>query len=146
MDKNAGFTLIELMVVIVIIAILAAIALPSYQAYTRRAIAAQAQQEMQRIAVLLERHKARNFSYKGFDLTAQSIPIPHTYSFDLKDADDVNKLLSATDAIGRSWVLKAVTTNSQNYNFLMTSSGIRCKNKANANITVAGCGTGGEVW
>ena len=60
MKKNDGFTLIELMVVLIIIAIIAAIAIPSYQAYARRALAAQMQQEMQRISVLLERHKARN--------------------------------------------------------------------------------------
>ena len=64
--KN-GFTLIELMVVVVILAIIAAIALPSYSAYTRKAAVSQAEQEVQKIAEQLERHKSRNFSYKGFD-------------------------------------------------------------------------------
>lgn len=147
MKKFSGFTLIELMVVVVIIAILAAIALPSYQSYARRTLAAQAQQEMQRIAALLERHKARNFSYKGFDLSTQNISIPLTYSFELKD--ETNKLLSASDAVGRSWLLKVTTTNAQNYNFLMTSSGLRCKNMTAVNITITGsigCGTGEEKW
>lgn len=147
MNKYTGFTLIELMVVVIVIAILAAIALPSYQAYARRALAAQAQQQVQQVAALLERHKARNFSYKGFDLTTQGITAPRTYSYELKD--ETNKLLSASDASGRSWLLKATTTDSRNFNLLMTSSGIRCKNLTANNISITGtigCGTGEEPW
>lgn len=155
MTKQRGFTLIELMVVLVIIAILAAIAIPSYQAYSRRAKAAQAQQEMQHIAVLLERYKARNFSFKGFNVNTYGIAMPQTYSVDLKDGATTTtatkgvgngKLLTALDASGSSWVLYIITTDSQNYSFLMTSTGIRCKNKTETNITSAGCGVGSEPW
>lgn len=66
-NTEKGFTLIELMVVVVVVAILAAIAVPSYQHYIRRAHLAQAQQEMLKLAEQLERHKAKNFSYKGFN-------------------------------------------------------------------------------
>ncbi|NKG35904.1 type IV pilin protein [Acinetobacter junii] len=155
MKKNDGFTLIELMVALIIIAITAAIAIPSYQAYARRALAAQMQQEMQRISVLLERHKARNFSYKGFDLSTQDVDAPRTYTFDLKDGATTTtaakgagngRLLSATDASGRSWVLYGTSSDAQNYNFLMTSTGLRCKNKTDANVISTGCGTGEEPW
>ncbi|MHA3891791.1 type IV pilin protein [Acinetobacter sp. GXMZU3951] len=145
MKKN-GFTLIELMVVVVIVAIFAAIAIPSYQAYIRRAETSKAQQEVKRIATLLERHKARNFSYKGFDLSAQTLSTPRTYSFDLKDGTDTTKLLNATGASGHTWVLKATTTDAKNYNYLLTSSGIRCRNLTAANISYTGCGTGSEPW
>ncbi|QDK96505.1 prepilin-type N-terminal cleavage/methylation domain-containing protein [Acinetobacter tandoii] len=145
MNKN-GFTLIELMVVVVIVAIFAAIAIPSYQAYIRRAETSKAQQEVKRIATLLERHKARNFSYKGFDLSAQTLSTPRTYSFELKDGTDTTKLLNATDAGGHTWVLKANTTDAKNYNYLLTSTGIRCRNLTAANISYTDCGTGGEAW
>ena len=67
MNKNLGFTLIELMVVVVMVAILAAIAIPSYQRYLERNDLAVAKQGALRIASELERFKAKNFSYKGFD-------------------------------------------------------------------------------
>lgn len=65
--SRSGFTLIELMVTVVIIALLAAIAYPSYAQYMERRDLAVAKQEALRIASELERFKAKNFSYKGFD-------------------------------------------------------------------------------
>lgn len=142
LNPASGFTLIELMVVVIIIAIFAAIAIPSYQVYARRVVASQVEQEMQRIAMLLERHKARNFSYKGFSVTAKTI---QTYTFDLKDGATGNANLATTTS-GRTWVMKATTDNVQNYNFLMTSTGIRCKNKSAANVSYTSCGVGSEPW
>ena len=56
MRKSAGFTLIELMMVIVVMAILAAIALPSYQQYIKRGKITEA---------------TSNRTYVGFDQTVQ---------------------------------------------------------------------------
>lgn len=149
--KN-GFTLIELMVVVVILAIIAAIALPSYAAYTRKAAVSQAEQEIQKIAEQLERHKSRNFSYKGFDpgyIYGQSSPMlsvsVKNYTLTIRDLDS-QKLLTSTDGDmrGQGWAIKAETTDNQNYNLLMTSTGIRCKSKSSISGYQA-C-SGNETW
>lgn len=67
MLKQRAFTLIELMVVVVIVAIFAAIAIPSYASYIERKDLAIAKQEALNLATELERFKAKNYSYKGFN-------------------------------------------------------------------------------
>ena len=163
-----GFTLIELMVVVAIIAIIAAIAFPSYQAYTRRSSESLAQQEMQKIAEQLERHKAKNFTYRDFDpnyiygetgaLNSVTLPRGATggaikYTITIRDAEDPTKLL--TDASippvirARAWTMKAEGSDTRNYDLLMTSAGLRCKNKTKSLVTYTDCGSiaaGREEW
>src|SRR5690606_9195836 len=61
----AGFSLIELMIVVVIVAILAAIAYPSYQRYVQQTREAEAQGQIMELASALEAYRAKNFSYNG---------------------------------------------------------------------------------
>ncbi|WP_159516306.1 type IV pilin protein [Acinetobacter sp. 18QD2AZ41W] len=146
LSTQKAFTLIELMVVIVIVAIFAAITIPSYQGYVRKANAAQAQQEVQRIASELEKWKSRNFNYLGFNLSSNSV---QGYSFDIRDGSALNPLLTASSASGQNWVIRAEHTANKNYTFLMSSGGLRCKNKTEANVSFTGCGTlvtGREEW
>lgn len=79
MKKTHGFTLSELMITVVVVAIIAAIAVPSYQQYIERKDLAIARQEALRIAAELERFKAKNFSYKGFDAS-------YLYTYESTDA------------------------------------------------------------
>lgn len=127
LSYRQGFTLIELMVVVVIVAILAAIAIPSYQVYARRANASEAQQEIQRLATELERWKSRNFNYQGFNLPAKTV---RNYAFEVTPTE-------------QSWAILAKTSQPQNYSFIMTNTGLRCKRQGNT-LTLD-C-TGAEPW
>lgn len=159
--KHSGFTLIEMMVVVVVLAIIAAIAMPAYSEYVRKASAAQAEQEMQKIAGHLERYKSKNFTYKYFDpkivysddasassLSIINVPVGSTgdkikYKITLRDLDDTSKELSNSAVRGSGWAMQAVVVNdSKNYNFLMTSKGLRCKTFDS--ITYTAC-TGSKV-
>ena len=154
--NNHGFTLIEMMVVIVIIAILAAIIYPNYQDHVRRAAAAQAQQEMQKIANQLEIFKSKNLTYQNFDLKDLyssnssdeiSTPVGSTgdmvkYKITLKDLTDPTLSLKSSATSGFGWAIKAESTDVKNYNLLMTSEGVRCKTKDS--VTFTAC-TGSDI-
>ena len=59
----AGFTLIEVMIVVGIVAILAAIAVPNYTRYTQRARRAEARDLLMRVAAAQERYYTNFNSY-----------------------------------------------------------------------------------
>jgi type IV pilus assembly protein PilE len=60
---GAGFTLIEVLVVMVIAAILAAVALPSYSDFVARSRRAEAKATLQQAALWMERNQAATFRY-----------------------------------------------------------------------------------
>lgn len=136
--QSKGFTLIELMIVVVVVAILSAIALPMYNEYTRRATAANALQEMQKIADQLERHKSKNFSYKNFNANFlyqnnervtstsfsnanQTLTVPLnatgsaiTYTLHIRDGNNPALRLTDAAATGKRWVILAVANSKLN--------------------------------
>jgi len=65
--RDAGFTLIELMVAAALVAILASIAMPSYQAYVRRGQLAEAFTTLADMRVKMEQHYQDNKFYGTAD-------------------------------------------------------------------------------
>ena len=72
--RQAGFTLIELMIVVAVVAILAAIAYPSYQEQIRKSRRAQAKADLVEYAQVAERVHTVNNSYAPFALPSAQSP------------------------------------------------------------------------
>ena len=83
---KAGFTLIEIMIVVAIVAILAAIAYPAFQTQVRKGRMAQAQADMLEISQFMERCFAANNSYAACALPFTASPRTGTAYYALASA------------------------------------------------------------
>ncbi len=72
MQKAAGFTLIEILIVVAIVALLASIAMPAYTEYVTRGRLVEAQGTLQAKRVELEQFFQDNRTFVGYDCTANA--------------------------------------------------------------------------
>jgi type IV pilus assembly protein PilE len=109
--RQAGMTLIELMIVVVIVGILASVAYPSYQEYTRRAKRSEAKALLADISARMERYYFDNNTYTttltelGFaSSTVKSAESNYTASLELGVPNNIRiyYLVRATPAGGHS--------------------------------------------
>ncbi|WIO73642.1 type IV pilin protein [Porticoccaceae bacterium LTM1] len=118
MNKQKGFTLVELMVVVAIAAIIAAVAIPSYFGQVLKAKRAIGKAELMEIAARQEQYFVNNKTYTD-DLTDLGYPAADYYVTADGDAsaaitDDTIYLLDATTANGGlEFTLKATPQKSQ---------------------------------
>lgn len=147
--KNSGFTLLETLVVMAMTGILAASAFGGYSKHLHKKNEAQATKMVYEIAQDLEIHRASNFSYKGFSTASYVLPEGATgskvkYNISVIDGSANAPAINSTNAIGRDYIIRAVSTTTAAHSFLYTSKGMRCKNKANNLVTNSGCGTAAQ--
>lgn len=99
-QTQAGFTLVELMIVVVIVGILASVAYPAYQEYGRRAKRTEAKALLVDSAARMERFYSNNNQYAttvaAGNLSAATESGYHTLSIGGLGADNQTYTLTAT--------------------------------------------------
>jgi type IV pilus assembly protein PilE len=96
--RQAGFTLIEIMIAVVVIGILTAVALPSYNSYLMRARLTEAFTGLAGLQPRMEQHWSNTRSYAGFDdAELRQMPLDSdSFTFALSEASDSAYLVTAS--------------------------------------------------
>ena len=159
--KQAGFTLIELMVVVAIIAILSAIAIPSYRAFIIRNAEADVQRKMLMLSNDLEQWRAKSLTYKGFkpkgDAIADATGVINQPATNPRYTITLGHLVgdppAATfstlhegSARANNWIMMATPVDLVGADsFLLSSQGLRCASSSTFDIAEPDC-TGATIW
>ena len=102
--RHAGFTLIELMIVVAIVAILSAIAFPSYLDYVRKGRRSDARALLQAASIAQEKYRLNNTSYANAT-TALSPPCPTSGNCNSEQGN--YRLATPTNVSGTTYTLTA---------------------------------------
>jgi type IV pilus assembly protein PilE len=135
----AGFTLIELMIVVIVIAVLAAVAYPTFVEQVRKSRRADAITALNRIAQAQERWRANNPTYtNSLAPSALNVPNPSSGYYTLSLATD-----AATAA--RRYVATATATGAQAADTKCTSL-VMTMDAGNFSYTSTGSATAAQCW
>lgn len=95
-QKNqAGFSLIELLIVIAIVSLLVGIAYPSYQQYLIKSRRADAQSALMDLAVRMEHYYTENYTYARATVPNTQSPAGF-YTLSITQQDETSFMLQAT--------------------------------------------------
>lgn len=96
--RQAGFTLIELMVTVAIIAIISSIALPQYSDYVKRSKIPEATNNLATMRVKLEQYFQDNRTYKGACVagTVAALPAADDFTYSCSTLSDTAFVVEAT--------------------------------------------------
>lgn len=120
-DKDKGFTLIEMMIVVTIIGVLAAIAYPSYQRYVIKTKRTDMMSEMQNIASEIESRKLAQGSYSKVSVTDLAVNYPRqgTALYSVAIAPITDKWVIQATPVGKPMVGDG--------NLTLNYQGIKCR-------------------
>ena len=133
-EKQRGFTLIELMIVVAIIGILAAIAYPNYQRYIIKTKRTDMMSEMQNIASIMQSRKLAQGSYSNALKTGLDGNYPQQ--------NPLYTVSITPDPLTSQWTITAIpkttTQMKGDGNLTLTHQGVKCR------TTITPCT--GENW
>jgi type IV pilus assembly protein PilE len=135
----AGFTLIEVMIVVVVLTLLAAVALPSFLDSLRKGRRAEAFSALSAVQLAQERWRSSNAAYSNNLTAAVDATLPAVRGLGLSATTPsglYSVALSDTSAIGYTVSAVAVTGKSQDADAACRTLAVRV---TGAQITYAGC-------
>lgn len=143
-SKQAGLTLIELMIVVVVIGILAAVAYPSYRDNVTDSHRAECAGTLTGLANAMERYYSVNGSYLGAAAAGADTGSPAVFRTTCPaDANDATYDLTITAATASTYSLRATPlagqTEDECGSLTLTNTGIKGVDGADSGITWQAC-------
>jgi len=135
--REAGFTLIEVMIVVAVIALLAGVALPAYQESLRKARRSEARIALTTASQMLERYNTENNTFVGATFGNAASDVYKNKS----ESGYYNLALPAASLGVRAFVINAVPTGAQATDacgtFTLNQAGVR--SVTGGTLTAAEC-------